>query len=129
LRRLTHYPHPLTSPRRGETRPRAASGHNQQPTNGAARATRRTMKAIQTKYHGPTNAKGSRISAKAEGIGRIYIPYPHELSGVDCHRKAAWTLMDKLGWNKSYNLVSGALPDGTYAHCLVGIVYGEEAAR
>jgi hypothetical protein len=71
-----------------------------------------TFQAIRTKYHGPTNFKGSRITAACEA-GKVTIPYPHELSGEACHRKAAETLCDKLGWNKS--MVSGGFGDGTYA--------------
>ena len=55
------------------------------------------MIAIETKYHGPTHTKGSRISASANGH-RVSIPYPHELSGMDCHRKAALALQAKMGW-------------------------------
>lgn len=56
------------------------------------------MKAIFTKYHGPTNTRGSRISASDEDGNRITISYPHELSGEDVHRKAAQALCDKMGW-------------------------------
>lgn len=52
------------------------------------------MKAIITKYHEPTNFKGSRISASAEGGDRIYISYPHELSGDE----VADALCKKLNW-------------------------------
>lgn len=55
------------------------------------------MKAIETKYHGPTNTRGSRISA-SDGDNRISISYPHELSGEDVHRAAALALCAKLGW-------------------------------
>jgi hypothetical protein len=53
------------------------------------------MQAIETKYLGPTNAHGSRIKATCEA-GTITIPYPHELSGDEAHRKAAKALCDKL---------------------------------
>jgi len=55
--------------------------------------------SIQTKYHGPTNTKGSRISATSASGIKIFIGYPHELSeGVDSHALAAATLARKLGW-------------------------------
>jgi len=74
------------------------------------------MKAIITKYHGPTNSRGSRISATAEGVGRIYIGYPHELSGEDCHKAAAIALCNKYQW--STDLAGGGLPDQSgYAFC------------
>jgi hypothetical protein len=54
--------------------------------------------AIETKYHGPTDTKGSRIGAvSASGI-KVYIDYPHELSGVNCHAKAAERLARQLEW-------------------------------
>lgn len=56
------------------------------------------MKAITTRYLGPTNFRGSRIKATAEGGNSITIPYPYELSGQDVHQKAAIALCKKLGW-------------------------------
>lgn len=65
------------------------------------------MKAIQTKYHGPTNTRGSRISASDEDGNRVSIPYPHEMTGMDCHAKAAISLCNKMGWTGT--LHGGAL--------------------
>jgi hypothetical protein len=56
------------------------------------------MKAIFTKYHGPTNTRGSRISASDEDGNKVSIPYPHELSGEAVHRKAADALCAKMNW-------------------------------
>jgi hypothetical protein len=71
------------------------------------------MKAIVTKYHGPTNARGGRISATAEGGNRITLPYPHEIGGIDeRHRAAAVALCDKMKWGDADKLVQGLLPDG-----------------
>lgn len=72
------------------------------------------MKAIQTKYLGATNQRGSRIKACTEGGNTITIPYPHELSGDAVHRLAAQALCDKLGWNRQF--VTGGLPNGDYCH-------------
>jgi hypothetical protein len=77
------------------------------------------MQAIQTRYHGPSNTRGSRISAKADA-GRISIPYPHELSGEACHRAAAEALCKKLGWDDAEKLVGGQLPNGDYAFVFPG---------
>jgi hypothetical protein len=71
------------------------------------------FQAIQTKYHGPTNTRGARISAVCAG-GKCSIPYPYELSGTEVHYKAAQTLCAKLNWNPD-TLVGGCLHDGTYA--------------
>jgi len=67
------------------------------------------MKAIITKYHGPTDYKGSRITASDGDGNRITISYPCELSGEAVHRKAAEALCEKMGWTGS--LVGGSLKD------------------
>ena len=70
---------------------------------------------IFTKYHGPTNTRGGRISADAPGWGlpRVYISYPHEKSGVDCHAEAVRALMKKAGINSESFRVESIL--GGYA--------------
>lgn len=68
------------------------------------------MKAIRTRYHGPTDFKGSRITAFDEDNNRVTIPYPYELSGEDVHRKAAETLRDKMNWKG--DLIGGSIKDG-----------------
>jgi len=68
------------------------------------------MKAIRTKYLGPTNYRGARISASDEDGNRITIPYPHELSGEAVHRKAADALCTKMHW--CGRLIGGSLKNG-----------------
>lgn len=68
------------------------------------------MKAISTKYHGPTNTRGSRITATDEDGNRVSISYPYDLSGEAVHRKAAETLKAKMGWKGK--LVGGSLKNG-----------------
>ena len=68
------------------------------------------MKAIFTKYHGPTNYKGSRISASDEDHNRVTISYPYELSGEAVHRKAAEALCTKMGWGGE--LIAGGMKNG-----------------
>lgn len=65
--------------------------------------------AILTKYHGPTNRKGSRISATANG-NRIYIPYPHHCGPDEANLLAAERLCHKMGWRGE--LVAGRTPIG-----------------
>lgn len=55
------------------------------------------MQAIRTRYHGPTNTKGSRFSATCEH-GRIYVPYDHSLNLAGNHKAAALALLEKLDW-------------------------------
>lgn len=68
------------------------------------------MKAILTKYHGPTNTRGSRITA-FDGDASASIPYPHELSGEACHRAAANALCEKMGYDSTL-LISGEMDHG-----------------
>jgi hypothetical protein len=68
------------------------------------------MKAIRTKYVGPTNYKGSRIIAFDEDGNKVTISYPYELSGEAVHRKAAEVLCAIMGW--SGELISGPLTWG-----------------
>lgn len=74
------------------------------------------MQAIQTKYMGPTNTKGSRIKATC-AAGSVTIDYPHDLSGMDCHAAAAKVLVNKMGWNGPQygGLMGGQLQNGGYA--------------
>jgi hypothetical protein len=66
--------------------------------------------AIATKYHGPTDTRGSRISAKAQA-GRVSVPYDHALPVRTNHEAAARALAEKLGWVGK--LVGGGNPEGT----------------
>lgn len=78
------------------------------------------LQAIVTKYHGPTNHKGSRISARADA-GRVIVSYDHALNISDNHKAAAQALADKLGWTVAHGmpaLAGGALP-GNAGYCFV----------
>ena len=55
------------------------------------------MIAIETRYHGPTNTKGSRITATANG-NRLTIGVDNAVSVEDNHAWAARELARKLGW-------------------------------
>lgn len=57
------------------------------------------MQAIRTRYHGPTNTRGSRISAQC-AAGRLSVPYAHALDLTDNHRAAADALIAKLDWQR-----------------------------
>lgn len=57
--------------------------------------------AITTKYHGPTNTRGARISARC-AAGRITISRHGDndaLDGAELHAKAITALIAKLGWD------------------------------
>lgn len=68
------------------------------------------MKAIKTKYKGPTNTRGSRIIASDEDGNRITISYPYELSREAVHLAAATALCAKMGWTR--DLIGGSLKNG-----------------
>ena len=55
------------------------------------------MQAIRTRYHGPTNTRGSRISAQCTA-GKLSVAYNHALNGDENHKAAACALRDRLGW-------------------------------
>jgi hypothetical protein len=69
-----------------------------------------SKQAIVTKYHGPTNTRGARISASTASGIRVSIPYPHELNTDDAHRAAADALCAKLGWTGT--LIEGGMKQG-----------------
>ncbi len=56
------------------------------------------MKAITTKYHGPTNTRGSRVSASDEDGNRVSLPYDHALNQDEMHDAAALALCAKMKW-------------------------------
>lgn len=68
------------------------------------------MKAITTTYHGPTNTRGSRISATDGDGNRITLPYNHALNVAQTHAEAAVALCQKMGWHGT--LIQGSLPKG-----------------
>lgn len=72
------------------------------------------MKAISTKFLGPTNTLGARIKAFDMDANSVTIGYSHELSGVDVFRAAADAFMAKYGWYLSGRdaLVGGAIRGG-----------------
>lgn len=73
------------------------------------------FQAIETKYRGPTNTKGSRILAKASA-GAVIVPYDHGLDLPQNHYAAAIALRDKLKWG--HKITGGSLDDGNYVWVL-----------
>ena len=56
------------------------------------------MKAIFTKYHGPTNVKGSRVSASDSDGNRVTLSWDCALNTDQNHRRAAVALCHKMKW-------------------------------
>ena len=71
--------------------------------------------AIETKYLGPTNYRGSRITAKAPA-GKVTLEWNYELSTEENHVEAAKALANKFEWNYD-EMVTGALGN-SYVHAL-----------
>lgn len=72
------------------------------------------MQAIVTKYHGPSNVKGSRYSATNPDGKRVILSTDYSLSSERNHIRAAVALRDKMGWKGE--LIGGATKDG---YCFV----------
>jgi hypothetical protein len=82
--------------------------------------------AILSKYHGPTNYRGSRIIVKSQRSRKSY-PYPDELSGEACHLWAVDQYLKGIlaedvrdygdhatGWGTLADYTVGQLPSGEY---------------
>jgi|SRR5882757_684953 len=78
------------------------------------------MQAIETKYIGPTNTKGSRIKATA-WAGSVTVPYDHSLSLDSNHRAAALRLCELHQWNSQHHgdIMGGDLKNGNSVWVLV----------
>lgn len=68
------------------------------------------MKAITTKFYGPTNARGSRIIASDEDGNKVTVHYDHALNPCEMHALAARTLCKKMRWHGV--LLQGSLKTG-----------------
>jgi hypothetical protein len=72
-------------------------------------------KAIVTKYHGPTNTRPSRISAKADGLRAIFVSWDYSLSISKNHRKAAEAFAAQVGWMDGQCMTGGQIRPGECA--------------
>lgn len=68
--------------------------------------------AIQTRYHGPTDHRGSRVIASCQAK-RITLDWDHALDTDQNHLAAAVALIEQLSWPGV--LTGGVLADGSYA--------------
>ncbi len=76
------------------------------------------MQAITTKYHGPTNSRGSRVIAKC-AAGSVTVSYDDALNLDENHIAAAQALLEKLGWSaRNYTMHTGCVHTGDYCHVL-----------
>jgi len=70
------------------------------------------MKAITTKYVGPTNTHGARIVADDGDGNRVTIPRDYSLDASRQFRQAAVALAKKMGWGDDSDLIGGSLKRG-----------------
>ena len=69
------------------------------------------MQSITTKFIGPTNSRGSRVTAKTSGGERIILDWNDALGVEQNHVAAAMHLCKKLDWTDD-TMVYGESPDG-----------------
>lgn len=70
------------------------------------------MKAIRTRYSGPTNTKPSKITATDSDGNRVTMSYSTAEDHGDPHEYVAYKLMEKMGW--SNQLVGGGFGHDEY---------------
>lgn len=60
--------------------------------------TRGFYQAISTKYHGPGNVRGARVSAMCDA-GKVTLSWDHSKNVEQNHSAAALALCEKLQWD------------------------------
>jgi hypothetical protein len=76
------------------------------------------MQAILVKYYGPTNTRGTRLTARAEA-GSVTLQREYALNVDEDARRVAAALCSTFGWNAD-NLVGGGLPNGDRVFVFAG---------
>jgi hypothetical protein len=69
--------------------------------------------AITSKYHGPTNTRGSCVRATANH-NMVTVPWDSALDSEENHRNACERLCGKLGWDAD-RFFGGVMDDGRWA--------------
>ena len=57
------------------------------------------MKTIETKYHGPGERRGSRVSASDSDGNRVMLTWDNSINSEENHAGAALALCHKMGWH------------------------------
>lgn len=68
------------------------------------------MKAIRTRYYGPTNTRPSHITASDSDGNQVSVSYDD--AETDMHSLAAHKLMEKMGWKNE--IISGGFGNDQY---------------
>lgn len=74
------------------------------------------MKAITTKYIGPTNTRGARIKATDSDGNAVTLSIDYSLNHDQRHRAAALALVQKMNWGGEW--VGGGTKDGQVYVCI-----------
>ena len=69
--------------------------------------------AIRTRYHGPTNTRGSRFIA-TDGKNRVTVPYDYGLDSTENHSAAAQAFLDKHNPFETKLVANGLCFDNDY---------------
>jgi len=80
---------------------------------------------IRTRYHGPTDTRGSRVSATTVTGKRVYVPWDHALSIDDNHNAAARKAADLIAWSAPRVWRGTWVASGERCYMPFGIVFGE----
>lgn len=70
------------------------------------------MKAIRTRYSGPTNTRGARVIATDGDGNRATVSYQYQMAAVDGHEYAAYSLMRRMRWPNE--LIGGGFGNDQY---------------
>lgn len=70
------------------------------------------MIAIFTAFHGPTNHRGARYSARTADGARVFVAEDYERDAAEQHARAAMALVVKLGLAPATIARFGDTPDG-----------------
>lgn len=84
------------------------------------------MIAIQTKYLGPTNTKGTRIKAHDGRGNQITVSRDYSVNADENHRLAAIALCEKMKWKA--NFATGQLNNDTMVHVFIDAALARKAA-
>lgn len=75
--------------------------------------------AIVTKYHGPTNTRGSRVSAACDA-GKVFLVWDNGLDYSSNYMAAAEALVRRLVWQGLWR--GGGMPSSSpYGYCFVRV--------
>ncbi len=78
------------------------------------------MKAIQVRYVGPTDARGSHFVAEADGWESVTEPMDYALNPDKQARNMAWAMWCANSYNgEGYTMAQGGLPNGLHVFCFI----------